>query len=455
MTQLNKSSKHSTPVLVLIFIFISILSTAQNSGVVVDGKSNMPLMGVNVYSSIIGTLAVTNADGSFTLRNPAKMNSNDTLCFSYIGYVTKKISIKELNTMKNVVSLYEDIQLLNGVVIIKDQSKLQHELRFKKLASLKDGIYSFGSALYDGKICVIRGDTSFGDDPVLKTLTDNGDDFLQHLKPTTLWQKFSGHVYVYDTKTNKWIKGKPELEKKAYNSMNYYQGKMFVVEGKNLSKDGLTEYQDDKSEVYDIAKNRILANHTNPHQAINFASFMYHDNLIVMGGSLKINAGVEKEYSNKVHDCNLKTGQWYELQDMPVGMETKGILKGNSVYLFGGYRNKPLKQIETYNVITGKWNQEGVLPFAVNRPGISISKNIIYIFENGKIQTYNTDTKEINVYLIDLVLNSVELFCTGNMLYVLDGKYTDRYSVTPSSDLYSIDLNEFKKTKTYPVEDEK
>ena len=455
MNLLTKSSKNSTPVLVLIFIFTSLLSTAQNSGVVVDGKSSKPLMGVNVYSPIIGTLAVTNAEGDFTIRNLAKMNSNDTLCFSYIGYVTKKMTIKELNLIKNVVSLYEDIQLLNEVVIISDKTQLQHELRFKKLASLKEGIYSFGSALIGGKICVIGGDTSFGEDPALKALDNYGDDFLQYLKPSISWQEFSGHLYVYDIKTNRWVNSKLEFEKRAYNSMHYYHGKIYILGGKSLSKNGLTEYLDDKFEVYDIKKNKILVDRTNPHQAINFASFVYHENLIVMGGSLKLKANGEKEYSNKVHVCNLKTGYWYESQDMPRGMETKGILTGDTVYLFGGFRDKALNQIETYNVVTGKWNHEGALPFEVNRPGIAINKELIYIFENGKIQTYNTDTREVNVYLIDLALSSGEMYCAGNMLYVLGGKVTDQYSFSPSSDLYTIDLNEFNKTETYHVDEVK
>lgn len=451
----NKYRKFSTPLLVLIFIFTSLLSTAQNSGVVVDGKTNKPLMGVNVYSSIIGTLAVTNADGGFIIRNPATMNINDTLCFSYIGYISKKISIHELIIMKNVVTLYEDLQLLKGVVIVSEQKQLQHELKFKKLAPLKEGIYSYGSALIDGKICVFRGDTSFGEDPVIKMLKDSGDDFLQHIKPTISWQEFSGHLNVYDVKTDRWVKSKPEFEKRTLNSLQYYQGNLYIIVGKYLTKNGLTEYMDDKSEIYDLNKNRIAVDHINPHPATNFASFVYLDNLIVMGGSQKLNAKGEKEYSNKVHICNLKTGYWYESQDMPRGMETKGILTGNTVYLFGGYRNISLNIIESFNLITGKWNHEGVLPFAVNRPGITIDKNIIYIFEKGKIQTYNTDTKEVNVYLIDLSLSSCELYCVDNLLYVTGGKDTDRNSVSTSSELYSVDLNEFKKTESYHVDEVK
>lgn len=453
MTHSNKCYHPTASLLVLIFLFTSIISFAQNNGVVLDGKTNKPLMGVNIYSNIVGTLAVTNAVGEYTILDLSRMNSNDTLFFSYIGYITKKIPVSELKKMKYEVSLYEDTQLLKEVVIVSEKPMLQREIKFKKLASLKEGLYSFGSALIGGKICVIGGDTSFGEDPVLKSLNEYGDDFLKHIKPTISWQEFSGHLYVYDIKTNRWVKSKLEFEKRAYNSMHYFQGKIYVLGGKSLSKSGLTEYLDDKLEIYDIRKNSILVDHNNPHQAINFASFVYRDNLIVMGGSIKMKANGEKEYTNKVHSCNLKTGYWYESEDMPQGMETKGILTGCTVYLFGGFRNKPLKLIETYNVITGKWTEEGELPVEVDRPGITINNNLIYIFENGKIQTYNIETKEVKVYLIDIALKSAELFYAGNLLYLLGGKETDEYSVSPSSDLYSVDVSEFKKTETYPAEE--
>ena len=95
MNLLTKSSKNSTPVLVLIFIFTSLLSTAQNSGVVVDGKSSKPLMGVNVYSPIIGTLAVTNAEGEFVLKVPVT-ELDRKVGFSYLGYNNKVIALAEM-----------------------------------------------------------------------------------------------------------------------------------------------------------------------------------------------------------------------------------------------------------------------------------------------------------------------------------------------------------------------
>ena len=455
MIHINKCDHPTASLLIVLFLFTSIISFAQNTGVVLDGKSKKPLMGVNIYSNIVGTLTVTNSGGEYTIRNLSQMSSNDTLFFSYIGYVTKKIPVNELKIMKFAVSLYEDIQLLKEVVIVSEKPQLQREIKFKKLASLKEGLYSFGSVLIGGKICIIGGDTSFGVDPVLKSLNEYGDDFMMHIKPAISWQEFSGHLYVYDLKLNKWVNSNLKFEKRAYNSLHYFHGKIYILGGKSLSKSGLTEYLDDKLEIYDIKKNSILVDHNNPHQAINFASFVYNDNLIVMGGSIKMKANGEKEFSDKVHFCNLKTGYWYESEDMPQGMETKGILTGNTIYLFGGFRNKPLKMIQTYNVITGKWNEEGVLPFEVERPGIAMNKNLIYIFENGKIQTYNIETKEVKVYLIDLALKSAELFYSDDLLYLLGGKVTDEYSVSPSSDLYSIDIHEFRKTDTYSVEDVK
>jgi len=455
MTHTDKCSHSASPVLVVLFIFTSFISFAQNTGVVLDGKSNKPLMGVNVYSNIIGSVAVTNTGGEFTIRNLSGMSSNDTLFFSYIGYISGKIPVSELKKTKNVVFLFEDLQLLNEVVIVSEKTQRQRDIKFKKLTSLKENHNSFCSTLIGGQICVIGGVTSFIDNPVLKSLNDHGDDFMKHLKPTISWQEFSGHVYVYDLKSNKWVYSKLKFEIKAYNCLHYFQGKIYILGGKSLSKSGLTEYLDDKLEIYDIRKNSVPVDQNNPHQAINFASFVYHDNLIVMGGSVNMNENGEKEYSNKVLSCNLKTGYWEESANMPQGMETKGILTGNTIYLFGGFRDKPLKLIQAYNVITGKWSDEGVLPFEVERPGITIKNNLIYIYENGKIQTYNIETKELKVYLIDLALKSAELFYADDQLYLLSRKKTDESSELSSFDLYRVDIHEFKKTETYPVEEAK
>jgi hypothetical protein len=73
---------------------------------------------------------------------------------------------------------------------------------------------------------------------------------------------------------------------------------------------------------------------------------------------------------------------------------------------------------------------------------------MIYIFDRGKIQTYNRITKQVNAYLIDLDLIYAEMFCKNNKLYLLGGSRVDEFSDEPSSALYCIELDEFKKTET-------
>jgi len=454
MNHKNKCRKSTSMSLMLIFVFTAFYTTAQNRGVVLDTELNNPLADVNVVSISRGVIAVTNGKGEFNLKDLLKTNSKDTLSFSHVGYGTRKFSISELKGMDFVVTLTEDAQMLREVTVVSDLQQLQPKIMYKQLKSLKEGFYSVGSVVIGGKICVIGGDASFGEDQALKAMNDygyDGDNLLAHLnKPSMSWQEFSGKLQIYDIPTNTWTTSKLKFSKRACHGVQYYKGKIYIFGGKTLSRDGRTEYLDDKIEVYDIKHNSILVDHANPHKAINFASFVYADNLIVMGGSTRLKANGEKEYSNKVHSCNLKTGYWYELEDMPSGKETKGVLMGNIIYLSGGFHNKPLKEIDSYNIVTGKWNVESrQLLYAVERPGIACREDMIYIFEDGKIQTYNVVTKELNVYLIDLSLKFSELFCADNKLYLLGGIDQDEYSFEPSADLYSIDLNEFKRTETH------
>jgi hypothetical protein len=450
MSHKNKCRIPTSLSLMLVFIFFSFIASAQNKGWVLEKKLNKPLAGVNIVSTDSRVLSVTNGKGEFNLRNLTVKNGKDTLSFSHIGYAPRKISLSELKEMGYLVLLTEDDRLLHEVTVVSEKLQLQPEIRYKQLKSLKEGLFSVGSVLIGGKICVIGGDASSGEDLILRALDEYGDDVMSHLNRSISWQEFSGSLYIYDLQTDSWTNSSLKFDKRAYHGIQYFKGKIYVFGGKGLSRDGRSEYLDNKIEVYDIKHNSILADHSNPHQAINFASFVYDNNLIVMGGSTKLKADGEKDYSNKVHICNLKTGYWYELEDMPTGKETKGVLIGNTIYLTGGFQSKPLKAIETYNVVTGKWNIESrELFYEVERPGVTTNGNIIYIFEDGKIQTYNIETKELNVYLIDLALKYSELFYANNKLYILGGYYQDEFSIEPSSNLYSIDLNEFKRTETH------
>ena len=421
--------------LILILVFSTHISTAQNiKGVVLEEKSNKPLAGVNVYIKKTGLGTSTNENGEFHFKYFSIVSEFDTLNFSSIGYITKKITLSGLKENNYVVMLSESIEHLKELTVTA-RLKTKFQIDYTRLTPLKDGLYSFGSVLVDDKIWVIGGDETF--------VTAGGPN-----KASFKWENYSDKLYIYDISTDKWTTSELKFSKRAYHCIQYYNDKIYALGGKTLSISKNLEYLDDKIEVYDIKHNSILVDNTNPHQTVNFASFLYEDNLIVIGGSSRIIINGEKECSRKVHLINLKTGLWYELNDMPVAKETKGVLVNSTIYLIGGCNYKTLDNIETYNIATGEWKVIGQLFYGVVRPAVAYNDNIIYIFEDGRIQTYNIETKKLNLYSIDLPLKSSELFYTNNKLYILGGLINDG-AIEPSPDLYRIDLSEFKRAVVY------
>lgn len=406
-------------------------------------------MGVNVYIKNTHEGSSTNAKGKFNLELPGNTVVTDTIYFSHVGYLTKKMSISEFVKTNHVVYLFQDIQNLTEVIIVSDKS-LNPTIHYNKLSSFKDGVYSFGALLIGDYIYIEGGDESFKTEEALKAYDNYKDlglvEFLKRIPPNDNWDYYNGSLQIYDIKTDTWRLSNSEFRERAYHNMHYFNGRIYIIGGKRLSMNRKYEYLDDKIEVFDLNNDTILIDDTNPHQAVNFASIMFDGNIVVFGGSNKIKQNGKKEYSNKVHLFNIETGYWYELEDMPSAKEVNGILVKNKVYLIGGYNNKALNSIETFDLNTGKWETEGSLFIKTIRPAITYNDNIIYIFEDGRVYTYDIETKNLNEYLIELNLKSAQLFYRNNILYILGGFREYEYSVSPSSNVYSIDVDEFKKT---------
>jgi N-acetylneuraminic acid mutarotase len=115
--------------------------------------------------------------------------------------------------------------------------------------------------------------------------------------------------------------------------------------------------------------------------------------------------------------------------------------------LIGGFNTKPLSTVESFDLLTEKWETEGELFNGLSNPAIAENDNAIYFFENEKIYTYNTNTKQLKEYLISLPMKASKLYFSDNKLYLLGGYIENYYSKYPSPNLFSIDINEFENTK--------
>ncbi len=436
--------------LFLFFTLSSFLTFSQYiEGKVVDATTNKPIEGVHVFMKGINRGTLTNEKGNYYLKFPYKIVKNDIIRFSHIAY--EELEITYVSNKKNYkVYLKADLKKLEEVRISQKRN-LKKAISYKKLSPMKNGIHSFGSVLKDNKIYVIGGDASYNQNDLKKILDYDDPDkpISDFFKTGRNYSKesYKGDFRVYDMVSDTWSMEKLKFRKRAYHAIHFYNNNLYVLGGKNISMNGKFEYLDNKIEVYNIESDRIKIDNTNPHQTVNFASFTYKDNIIVLGGSLKIKKNGFKEYSNKVHLYNIKTGNWFQLGSMPIAKEPCGVLIEDKIYLVGGFNNKPLFALESFDLITQKWKKEGELFYGVNKPAITHKDNVIYFFNDGKINTYNVVTKELNEYFIDLSLNASELYYANNKLYILGGLRINNYSFFPSKGLFSIDISEFENTK--------
>ena len=437
--------------LTLLLFFASLTLLGQNiKGTILDRQTKTPLENVHVFiKSKRGT--TSNENGEFNLN--IKISKSDTIKFSIIGYSSKKYTLNQLKESNYIVYLSKKIENLNEV-IVRSNKQLKAKISYKKLASLRLGLHSFASTLIDSKIYTIGGDASTVIDASRLTLNEMGNnpeaevgDLLEGLRRNSSWENYSGKSQVYDITNDTWTTPKLKFRQRAHSTLNYANNKLYVIGGKRLSINRKYEYLDEKLEVLDLKNNTIILDDTNPHQAVNFDSFVYNDNIIVMGGSTKLDKDGKKTYTNKSHIYNTSTGYWYELNNMLYAKETKGVLIDNKIYLIGGFNDKPLTEIESYNLSTGQWTKEGELFSGIENPALTYHANTVYIFNDGKILTYNIITNELTEYNISLNLKASELFYYKDKIYLLGGYSEDEFTKTPSTGLYSIDLSEFLNTK--------
>lgn len=113
--------------------------TIDINGKVTDAKDNLPLPGVNVVTKSGTNGVVTDIDGNFSI----KVNPNETLVFSFIGYVKQEILVDKSQTLN--ISLSEDVNKLAELVVIS----VGYGTQKRKL--ITNAISSIGSEAFDDR----------------------------------------------------------------------------------------------------------------------------------------------------------------------------------------------------------------------------------------------------------------------------------------------------------------
>ncbi|MCB0475975.1 MAG: carboxypeptidase-like regulatory domain-containing protein, partial [Flavobacteriaceae bacterium] len=352
----------------LVLLSFCFNTTAQHlKGKVLDAETNLPIENVNVYWSNQDDGTFTDDHGEFDLKLRKRIRQDDLIYFTHVSYAAQKLSFKDLKAQNFTIKLKIDTTQLDAVNLLS-RRRLRRQLKYETLPSMKKGTYAFGSAFAAGKIYVFGGDISNETDGVKKTIQNNpnldvasnfdpGFGFQELLRRINMaymnsYEGYNSYLQIYNIDRSNWDWKKTELPKRAYHDMIYDKNnnEIYVLGGKRLSMHRKFEYLTNEIEVFDLKNDTVLTDKTNPHQAVNFASFIKDDNIILMGGSIKQKRNGKKVYTDKTHLFDTGTGLWYELGNMPEAKETSGILLGNTIYLIGGFNGESLSGIETYDL---------------------------------------------------------------------------------------------------------
>ncbi|WP_246062613.1 SusC/RagA family TonB-linked outer membrane protein [Mesohalobacter halotolerans] len=157
MINILDNFKRPVRITILVVTFLMCLSSglAQNTirGKVVD-ESGLPLPSANISIKGTSTGTLTDFDGLFSIE----VNIGETLVFSYIGYVTKEISISEQTEIQ--VTLTKDVNSLDEVVVIgygeKSKRKVisavssvdSEELRKQPVPQVSNALEGLASGLF-------------------------------------------------------------------------------------------------------------------------------------------------------------------------------------------------------------------------------------------------------------------------------------------------------------------
>lgn len=437
--------------LLLITCFLSISLFSQTKITVLDFITKKPISEAHI--KINTDVFVTDKNGKVTFN----INSNKrriSIEVTHVKYQLKKIKVRK--NRKTIIYLKENLKELE-VVTINTKRNLQKEIKFTQLENLPNTRHSFASIIKNDSLLIFGGDASdirFSNKQGMNELLGTGmkeiTDFLIKPKPINTYF-YKDHMLVYNFKTKQWSKNKNTFKKRAYQNAVLHNNNVYVLGGKRISLTRKREYLENEVEVYNISKNTITIDKTFPHQAANASSVVFDNKILIIGGSTKLKENGLKNYTNKIHMYDTKSGLWYLLTSMKKGKETKSIVIKNKLYLFGGFRDKKLTEVETFDLKTGRWKTEESLLYPMEKPAITNHKNIIYLFEKDHLQTYNVLTKEVKDYSIDLPLYFSSMHYKNGKLYISGGATKTDFISVPSKKFVSIDLKEFDKTQPLSV----
>lgn len=438
---------------ILFLLSFSFSGMAQRIGRVENAETGKPLSNVNIQNLDSGFGTVSNSLGDFNLGT--RTAETDSIQFSYVGFQKETLTLTELKDRNFIVLLFPKLESLEDVMISGNGS-LRKSVPYRKLEDMPKAVTNFGYASSSEKLFVVGGSLAEKHDKngeLQDRMFMSNLDFSDYIKAMRLNRNFdflhyNQQIFSYDFATQKWKTATPKVTERINQNSAILNGKVYTFGGKTTGLRGKKELLPNIIEIYDPATDELEIDETNPHMANNFASFVYDSLLFVAGGSNKQSTTTSiKQYSNVMHVFNPETGFWRELSYLPQPKEVNGVLAGDKFYFIGGEQNDALAFVESYDLKTGKWKRHGRIFENMRKPSLAFDGTYIYIYDHGKLLSYNPMTEELKQYNIDLDEREPGIAYRDDKLYIFGGFIAREFEYFPSSHLYEIPLSELVRTR--------
>ncbi|MFY7671865.1 hypothetical protein ACOSP6_12330 [Tenacibaculum sp. MEBiC06402] len=431
--------------LLFALIICSQLVFGQHTITVLNSKTKEPIQNVHIKKK--KKVYVTDKNGKVVIE---KIKDKDRIFLSHVKYFDRDIKFGEI--VNQSIFLTEKEVELSEVLITKKKKK---ELNFRLLPELEKGLHGFACVLYKDKIYVFGGDKSSLTDGMrlalqeLNEFQESNATFNQFVMRTTRYSSYQGYsnkVHVYDIKNKSWSSLEKPVLKRAYHKAVLIDGKAYLLGGKKLAKNKSREYLIDDIEVFNLKTNKLEKSIESKQNGVNQGVAKIDNSIILLGGSVRKLKKGKLKFSNNVSLYNTKEDKWYSIGKLPDPKETECIKVNDKLFMIGGKGTEKMNRITSFNLKNGKWEIEKVLPRTMKMPAIDKKGDLFYIFDKNFFYVFNTKTKGLKEYKIDLPYESSKMFLVDNKFYLLGGFVKDQYQVKPSKKMYTIDLNELNTT---------
>lgn len=364
-------------ILIFLFILFPLLGmNAQNFGIkgtIVSSDDGLPIPGVTVLVSGTNISTITDFDGKYSIEG---LKGSETLVFSFIGYVSQKVAIKNIKIINVKMALAN--QQLNEVVVVGytaqkkaditgavgvvDMGQLNKQVEPNPLKALQGRlagvkISSDGSPSGSNTSVLIRGIGTLGNtvpllviDGVptkagLHELNPNDIETIQVLKDASsasiYGSRASNGVIIITTRKGK--SGLMRVNFNKYTSFSTHANRLKVL---NSEQFGQALWQAKINDGLDPNSNNLS----------------YQFNWGVVNGTPKLNKVLVPEYLDSAQTLKSSNTDWYdEISQTGVADSydlavSNGSEKGNYLFSLDYYDNKGIVKTTEFKRVSGRMN---------------------------------------------------------------------------------------------------